>query len=438
MKALLLPLVIVLSVSLGQVAVPIEIVSARDDGKIVQDYPHVPISADLAVYPAPDSWQSTARPTVSILLLNASFSPQLDVSFIKIDGQRAVFAWNPLNRTLTVSLRDPIADGSHRVNVYLEDPRRNANIAQWSFFQDTVAPLVILDSLSLAADKRVYNISGTVVEPNTAGVQVNGFSAIVEGDRFLVPVLLWPGHNDLLVKAIDRAGNVGQGKGEILWLPSPLEDVEYAPFVHPNTSFVVRFPMTWEVNVDYELGPQYRADVAAFEPESAAFLRSSIAVVSRLAGQGMNEGLFLAIMENAVAQSSEQSRVTIVSRPRLLGGSSGPVTAQFSLIDALPEGQRIFRHVTGFWSRSVGRVWLMIGSAAVEKVETEWHALQTAAETFRVIEPEQPATGGEAPQAAIDRAFVVTAAAILFILTSFAAALYSLRKRGRRSPLLRR
>jgi len=160
-------------------------------------------------------------------------------------------------------------------------------------------------------------------------------------------------------------------------------------------------------------------------------------VVSRLAGQGMNQGLFLGIMQNAIAQISEQSQVTIVSRPRLIGSVDGPATVRFSLVDLSLDGQRIFRHVTGFWSKSVGRIWIVIGSVAVEKVETQWYALQTAADTFQVIEPEQPPAGSEPPQAGIDRALLVTTAGILFIITVFTASLYSIRRRGRRYPFRR-
>jgi len=433
----LLIVLVVASIGLGQVMLSNGPALAGDVRIEVQDVSYVPISADLAAYPAPESWQKISKPTVSVLLLNSSFSPRFEASFIKIDGQSYDLFWNSSNRTITIYPRDLLADGPHRVSVYLEDAQIHAILAEWTFHQDTVTPIVLLDALPFAADKRVYTINGTVLEPNLARVDVNGYSALVDGERFLVPVLLWPGHNDLLVTAIDRAGNVGYGEGEMSWLPPGPADVEYAPIVHPNASFIVRFPTTWEVKVDQELEPGFRADAAALEPESVVYLRSSITVVSRLAGQGMNQGLFLGIMQNAIAQISEQSQVTIVSRPRLIGSVDGPATVRFSLVDLSLDGQRIFRHVTGFWSKSVGRIWIVIGSVAVEKVETQWYALQTAADTFQVIEPERPPAGGEPPQAGIDRALLVTTAGILLIITIFTASLYSIRRRGRRYPFRR-
>lgn len=433
----LLILLLIVSIGLGQVTLSDGPALAGDVRFEIQDVSYVPISSDLAVHPAPDSWQKISKPTVSVLLLNSSFSPRLEASFIKLDGQRHDLFWNFVNRTITIYPRDSLLDGPHRVNVYLEDAQIHAILAEWTFRQDTVPPIVLLGALPFAADKRVYTINGTVLEPNLAAVDVNGYSALVDGEQFLVPVLLWPGHNDLLVTAIDRAGNLGYGKGEVSWLPPGPGDAEYAPVVHPNASFTVRFPTAWEVSLDRELEPGYRVDVAAFEPESVVYLRSSITVVSRLAGQGMNEGLFLGIMQNAIAQISEESQVTIVSRPRLIGSVDGPVTVQFSLVDFSPDGQRIFRHITGFWSRTVGRIWIVIGSVAVEKVDAQWHALQTAADTFQVIDPEQPPAGGEPPKAGVDRALLVTTAGILIIITLFTATLYSIRRRSRKYPFRR-
>lgn len=433
MNPVALLLLVALFAPVARVTFPIAIASA-DGGPIARELPYVPISDDVAVHPGPDAWLSIARPAVSIRLLNTTFTPNLDASWLKFDGQRSSFAWNPLNRTIFVPLRDPLADGTHAVDAYLEDSQGTGITAGWSFHQDTLPPVVYLDPLPATADRRVYDINGTLVEPNLVGIEVNGFQAIFDGDRFLVQVLLWPGRNDLFATAVDRAGNRGHGQAEIRWSPPPPADVAYAAFVHPNTSFIARFPTTWEVHADYELESGYVSDVAALEPAAAFSTRSTIVVVSRLAGQGMNEGWLLGILENAVAITNAQSGVTIVSRPRLLEGSGGPVVGQFSLVASLPSGERVFQQVSAFWSRAVGRIWIMIGSVATDEVDAQWYALQTAYETFQAVEPEDLSTGSETPSQAVERALLVTMVAILIVLTVFVAALYSVRKSGRGSP----
>ncbi|MGQ0796426.1 MAG: hypothetical protein ACT4OI_00970, partial [Methanobacteriota archaeon] len=99
---------------------------------------------------------------------------------------------------------------------------------------------------------------------------------------------------------------------------------------------------------------------------------------------------------------------------------------------------RVFRLLTGFWSHSLGRIWLVLGSTSTETVEAQWHAIHVASVSFRVVAPETGTQTVDSPRVAIDRAFFVTVGAIAALLIVFGAALRSIRTRPRsyalRSP----
>jgi hypothetical protein len=362
---------------------------------------------------------------------NASFGVDLRAATLSLDGRPLVLSWQPANKTIWALAFDVLPDGDHGVVVSLEDAAGRTVAGSWVFSLDTVVPWVDFDPLPVTAESRVHTVTGTVLEDHLVGLDVNGYVAILNGTTFQVPVLLWPGRNDLLGTATDLAANRGLAASEVRWFPPPAVNVTFEAFVHPNASFLVRFPDTWEVRPDEVLEGDVRADVVAVQPESGT-ARATIAVVSRAAGSTMTEGFLLSILGDSIRRLEASSTVEVVSAPRLAPSSSGAVAAEFSVVETLFDGSRVFRHVTGLWSRSVGRIWLVLGSTSTSTVEDQWYALEAAGTTFRAIEPPPPPSLEPSPKGAVDLALVVTVAAILFVTLFSAVGIYAWRVRARR------
>ena len=388
------------------------------------------IIGELAVVPGPDAWTTDSLPKVAVRILNASFVPDLSLSVISLDAEALLPFWAPENGTLWMAPDRPLIDGPHLVDVLLRDDVSNELAANWTFRQDTVLPAVELDPLPPIADKRVYPVNGTVQEENLAQVLANGYPASMDGERFSVPVLLWPGRNNLLVSAHDHAGNEGLAAARIEWYPPPPEGASYREFVHENASFRIALPSSWEVELDSPLDGGFQAEVVAAEPPSA-YARAGVAVVSRTVGEAMSEPLLLTIMEDAILRISGNNSIQVVARPEPITLIPGTSSAQFSVVETLPDATRVFRLVTAFWSRTLSRIWLVMGSMPTQTVEANWHAVGTATDSFRVIVPEAPPPPPGGPKDSIDRAFFVTLGAIALVVTLFAATAYSVRARRR-------
>ncbi|HKZ99642.1 MAG TPA: hypothetical protein VJ326_08655 [Thermoplasmata archaeon] len=422
-------MLLVLAAIMGPTSLPpLEIAEA---GALeVVSYDVVPISNELAVFPSPSSWSNDPRLVVLVKVLNASFSPDLGVSVLSVDGMRLVLDWEGTNRTVWGAPEGPLVEGRHEVDLHLRDATTNALSAEWSFGIDVTPPLVSLDPLPVAADVRVFTVNGSVVEDHLKGIDVNGFGAVVNEGRFLVPVLLWPGRNDVEATAIDEAGNRGLGVAWINWFPPTNPDETYLPFLHKLASFTTRFPADWQIEVDRELEGGLRADVLASEPATVP-LRATIAVLSRPTGATMDQDVLLSILEEALLRLSSGSQVTVVSRPARIEPLPSAVAAQLAYVETLAEGLVVFRSVTAVWSSGVGRLWVIIGSMAAEEVDEKWAAVQNAVEGFRTIEPPPSITGDDRVTNRIAYAFAATIAAIAVILSAFGVALYSLRRRRR-------
>lgn len=388
--------------------------------------PPTALPDDLSVDPAPDAWVNTSRPTVVVRILDTSFVPLVERTTLLLDGQRLVPEWDATLRSLRGTPDESLSDGVHQAEVGLQDGAGRELRAAWNFSQDTLPPRVDFDAVPPEADRRVFAINGTVAEPNLVDVRVNGFAAIIQGDRFSVPVLLWPGRNDLLAVARDEANNAGYAAGVIAWLPASPANVSYVTVFHGNASFTVRLPTGWEVEADADLEGGLRAQIVARQPEILD-LRATIAIVSRPVGTVMSQALLLTILEDSIRRIAADSTIDVVSRPHGVDLASDTVSAQFSVVETLQEGPRVFRLVTGFWSQRLGRIWLVLGSVSTETVEAHWHAIQTAEASFRVVAPPEETQTGHSPRAAIDRAFFVTVGAIVLLLVVFGIALRSIR-----------
>lgn len=391
-----------------------------------------PLSDELEVYPGPDSWVNESIPTITLHILNATFVPEFQTSRLLLDGGRLILNWEPTDRTVWAAPRESLEDGLHRVEVVLRDMDQSSIQATWSFLLDSIVPRVDLNPLPPVVEKRVIPVNGTLVEKNLAQVTVNGFTAVIERSGFRAHVLLWPGRTEIHVVAADRAGNKGLAEASVLWSPPTPANRSYEAFVHTNGSFIVQFPVDWEVQQDYVYDTGLVADVTAFGPGLDG-IQPSISVVSRPASRIMDEALLLGGMEGAILTLRVQSKLEVISRPRLVDLETGTLAAQFSAVQTLPEGPRAFVVVTGYWSRPLGRIWMMVGTLPTLDVETEWHALQTAVETFQVAEPPAPPEELDVtPEGIFQVPILVAVLAIAVIVTVFSVVMYLGRRARRR------
>lgn len=399
---------------------------------MLQQEPQVPLSGELAVYPGPDSWIRDVRPTVSILVRDDAFGPEIEALSLVLGSEGLIPTWSSEERTVTGRPRFPLSDGAHQVTLDMRDADARVLQGTWSFNVDTIPPVVNLAPLPSLSEARLLNVTGSFVEANLQAISVNGFSPIIEGDAFLVQVLLWPGPNEIEARVEDKAGNIGLGAAQSAWLATAPPNESYEPFVHVNRSFRIEFPASWVVEPDFELEPGTTADVLASGPVVGG-LRATITVFSRFVGETMNEGVFLTLMANTLLNMGEEANLAVVSPPSIRDGSGRTLSAEFSVLQTLPQGPRSFVLVTGFWSNSVRRVWLLVGSVATERVEEDWHAVQRASETFMAIEPDPPPTDPLEPaQPSVTRAFLVTVGAMVFILAFFSVVLYYRREKRSR------
>lgn len=419
-------------VLLSSLAAEGEPTSATEAVAGIENYDHVLLSADLAVYPAPDGWIKDSSVVVSVRLLNQSSEPLLSTVSLKLDGLSLGIGWAPEDREISSESSVSLLDGPHVVNVSFRDGTGQMVSADWSFSVDTRPPVVHLDLLPDMADARLFWVRGRVVEENLLEVRVNSFAAILEDGLFRVPVLLWPGRNQVEAVALDLAGNRGLGLSETQWFPNPPANESYEPILHVNSSFIIRIPSSWTVQRDFELEGGVIADVLAHPSETKSSVSPSVVVLSQPVGEVLSEGLFLGVMESAIRNLAARAEVQVVSRSRLIESGSNTLAAEASILEARDLGPRVFVSVTGFWNGRVHRIWLVIGSLPADRVEVEWHAIQVASETFSVIEPAPPTEGPLGPpDVSASRALLVTVGAIVFVFMVFVMALYSRRLRSR-------
>jgi hypothetical protein len=113
------------------------------------------------------------------------------------------------NKT-TYTPADPLADGSHKVKLYVADKAGNASTIQWSFTIRTQPPQVRITSHkpSQFVNKSPVVVSGTVNDPR-ARIVVNVINASVSGTAFSARVNLVEGNNVITATATDVFGNTG-------------------------------------------------------------------------------------------------------------------------------------------------------------------------------------------------------------------------------------
>ena len=143
---------------------------------------------------------------LSVLTISGTVDPGASVV---VTNQSSSVSGNAAVTGSTWSYNVTLIDGANTLKITAQKSQSGAATVTASVILDTVAPILTVSALpdgSNAVDP-VQNISGTVVDANTASLTVNGTAAVLNATAFSVPVTLLNGPNQISVVAMDAAGN---------------------------------------------------------------------------------------------------------------------------------------------------------------------------------------------------------------------------------------
>lgn len=102
-----------------------------------------------------------------------------------------------------------LVEGGNIVNVSAQKAQSATVVTPVAVTLDTVAPVLSVSALQNGSytSASVQNISGTIADPGSVVVTVNGAPVALAGNAFSVPVSLVNGSNTISVVAVDAAGN---------------------------------------------------------------------------------------------------------------------------------------------------------------------------------------------------------------------------------------
>jgi len=146
---------------------------------------------------------------------------EVDIDGVSIPSSR-IFINGTNYGYITASVPFLLADGTHSIDIYLQDDDGQMNSTSWTFTVDAIAPTLTITSPSNGNKEITYDstlwINGTT-DPG-ASVTVNGVAVTVdENGNFVYKATLVEGFNVFTVEAKDSAGNVATEKVTALYLP---------------------------------------------------------------------------------------------------------------------------------------------------------------------------------------------------------------------------
>lgn len=127
-----------------------------------------------------------------------------------------------------LSLRLPLSDGLHSVDLSIQDNSGRPGLAFWTFRVDTSSPELKIEvpRPGQISNQPTIRVAGEATDPNgVARVEVNGFPATLAGDLFLGEAALAEGANAVTVRAVDVAGNARVASVEVTWFKLPTVEI---------------------------------------------------------------------------------------------------------------------------------------------------------------------------------------------------------------------
>lgn len=346
---------------------------------------------NYSLLPQPDGWVNSARPLISVTLLDENPGVDVKTSLFILDGLDHQPAWDAESQTFQLTPPGDLDEGSHSVSFSVMEVGGLFFNVSWTFHVDTVPPAVLIRPLPSTVLERGLTVEGAVAEPNLAAVAVNGQTVPVDEEgQYAQPVLLWPGPNDIVVTATDHAMNEDQAVSYVRWEPSESSLEDLLSHTHANASFTIHLPAEWDIFVDPVLESGGQADLVGLGSLQPGTVPPSISVLSTPVTSTLTGSDLLDIMNQALEDLIRDVDVLVLSRPRLRGSQPQAVSGEFSVVQNLGQPNATFLFATYVWNGAVARIWVILASSSVLDAAGVWPDFAASVGSFHVNAPEPP------------------------------------------------
>lgn len=398
--------------------------------------PSASATGEWTLFPTPESWTNVEPSVIAVIFPVGSHDVDPKNSLLTINERDILLRWNAGNGTLWASPSGDLGEGTHIVSVEVAERGGSSFDIVWAFHLDKTPPILLIFPLPSSVPEESVAVAGEVAERNLENLTVNGVVVTVDTlGRFETAIPLWPGPNDILVHATDRAGNTEGALRTVTRNPGGSEPLSLQEFRHENSSFTIDLPSGWSIIPDPYLETGGTADVVALGPADSR-VRPTISVISGLGSTDWAANDLLAFMEGAITNLSRDHQIEVISQPRIV--SSGPysLSGQFSLSQDVDGENATFLLASYRWNGFIPRNWIILASSSVGQVADLWPLFAASTESFQVI-------GGGEPQedlASQLRTLVIVVAplalaASAFIGVSFGVVLYLRRRKKERAVI---
>ncbi len=392
-------------------------------------------AAEFILEPADGAWLRFSPSLIRIRFLNASLGLRQDVSSVHLDGEERSFGWSASSQTIEVIIEMELRDGIHPVEASLVHLDGSVTSLVWSFGLDTQVPEVTVEPLSPATTTPSVTVRGRAVDSWLAGVTIQGEEVPRVGEDFSATIRLWPGPNDILVEARDRAGNLGRAVRVV--------SLQIPPFEGPSTSmvvedgsFAVEIPDGWAAQEGIQLPSGDRIDLIAVAIAPAApGLETTLLVASDRTARTFSDASALEWMDLVLASVAASGQLKqIVSRPRVVDNPLDTVTVQSTFLRQTALTQLTFNQLTMVWSQLLQRQWVLLATVDERHALERWAAINATVASFRLLDPGVGEPPGIEPAFFAYTVIVVAAIAALVAIAAVALLpLYIARRRRQRA-----
>ena len=377
-----------------------------------------PLGSAFEPDPGEGDWVNFQRPDLLIRVLQDDLIPAVGPSEFHVDGQPVPLTWKDAERILLATLTFNLEEGLHRAEAALILEGGGRTELTWTFGVDTQVPDLEIDPLPEVAEARSLVLRGTARDPGPLELTVNGREAVLRANgTFEINLVLWPGLNDIVVEARDRADNLAR-RTLTVELPVAPPEATLKPLVHRNASFALDVPDQWYAGKDVTLKSGNRAVLAVLGPPEPG-VQTSLIVLSDRTQISFTRDRALHWMDLVLTalEGSGGLRV-IVSQPRILEDGPGTLAVQTTFLKDDISGQGIaLMQITLVWSHLHARQWVIMSTVDTRRAHDVWPLIHASTESLRLTDDGILLTRGyQGPDLLWANLLVVTASLFLIAL----------------------
>ena len=340
---------------------------------------------DYLLEPGNGQWLRFSPTFLRIQVSNGPVDIVPERSALRLDGKDRSAGWVDSTATFEAIIIEILTDGIHTAEASLVHGNGSATNLTWNFGLDTVAPALALEPLPAATPNLTLEVRGRVTDAWLASLTVWGFDVAFHDGNFAVFVRLWPGVNDIVVEAHDRAGNLGRAVPAVV-LQIPEFEGAMERLVVENASFAIDIPEGWAAQETILLPSGNRADLVALAPRQPG-LETSLIVMSDSTSVAYSESRALEWMDLVLASVAANGQMKqVVGRPRLLEDPAGTLAVQSSFLRQTASSLVAFMQITMVWSYPLRTQWVLLASADERRGVEDWPALIASVATFEVLD----------------------------------------------------